>query len=86
MTISEAVNNVFGDARGIVTQAATEAGVQLDESTTEQIVTALEQALAKECSECEFQQAFRESIQEMVAKETQRFMRRIGARPNGQFV
>ena len=87
MSITDIINQVFGDVRGIVMQAAKEAGVRLGESTTNQIVTAMEEALANETRQLEFHAAFQSTLQEQVQREVQRFMRRIGARPNGaQFV
>ena len=84
MTLSEAIGQVFGDVRSIVVDAAKEAGVQLDESTIDQLTTATQQALRNELETFESEQAFNASVQQMIAKETRRFMLRVGMKPNNQ--
>ena len=83
MSIRDTVNKVFGDPRRIIVEAAREAGVRLDEGTLQQIVTATKEALANELSQLQFHAALQSSLREQVSREVQRFMRQIGARPNG---
>jgi hypothetical protein len=83
MSITDIINTVFGDVRGIITQAVTDAGVRLDEGTLQQIVTATEAALANEVKQLQFHAALQSSLREQVSREVQRFLRQIGAHPNG---
>jgi len=85
MTITDVFNqSVFGDVRGIIVAAAKEAGIRLDNATIEKITAATQEALRNELAQLEYQHAFGESVQQMVAKETRRFMLRCGIHPNSQ--
>ena len=81
MIDADDILNELGDdgLRNIVTTAADQVGVNLTEGEIAKMIAAVKQGIRDACDEA----SRGREIQQMIAREMQRFYQRIGGRPNG---